>query len=52
MKSVSEKSFVGISVIDIKVDYNDFIVLLKYVIINGDFENRFCINYLGVISVV
>lgn len=51
LKSVSEKSPVGTNVIDIKADHNDPTAPLKYAIINGDPENRFCINYLGVISV-
>ena len=51
VKTINENSPVGTSVMDIKAEYNDPAALLKYAIIQGNSDNRFCIDYLGVISV-
>ena len=51
VKIISENSPVGTSVLDIKADYDDSSALLKYSFIQGNQDNMFCIDYLGVISV-
>ena len=51
VKIISENSPVGTSVLDVKADYDDSSALLKYSFIQGNQDNMFCIDYLGVISV-
>ena len=51
VKTISENSKVGTSVIDIKAEYGDSTALLKYTFIKGNSDEMFCIDYLGVISV-
>ena len=51
VKTISENSKVGTSVIDIAAVYDDSTALLKYSFITGNSANMFCIDYLGVISV-
>ena len=51
VKIISENSPVGTTVINIKADYGDSSALLKYSFIQGNQDNMFCIDYLGVISV-
>lgn len=51
VKTISENSKVGTSVIDIAAVYDDSTALLKYSFIKGNSDNMFCIDYLGVISV-
>ena len=50
-KEISEDSPVGTTVIDIRADYGDSSALLKYSFIQGNQDNMFCIDYLGVISI-
>ena len=49
--TVKENSPVGTKVIDVRADYGDPSALLKYFFIQGNQDNMFCIDYLGVISV-
>ena len=49
--TVKENSPVGTTVIDVRADYGDPSSLLKYFFIQGNQDNMFCIDYLGVISV-
>lgn len=51
VKTISENSKVGTSVIDVAAVYDDSSAVLKYFFINGNSENKFCIDYLGIISV-
>lgn len=51
LKIISENNPVGTSVLDIKADYDDSSALLKYSFIQGNQDNMFCIDHLGVISV-
>ena len=51
VKTLSENSRVGTTVSDIKADYGDPSALLKYDFVQGNQDNKFCIDYLGVISV-
>lgn len=51
VKTISENSKVGTSVIDVSAEYGDSSAMLNYTFIKGNSDNMFCINYLGVISV-
>ena len=51
VKTISENSKVGTSVIGVAAVYDDSTALLKYSIIQGNSDNKFCIDYLGIISV-
>lgn len=51
VKTISENSKVGTSVIDVSAVYDDSTALLKYSFIKGNSQNMFCIDYLGIISV-
>ena len=51
VKTISENSKVGTSVIDVAAVYDDSTALLKYSFIGGNSDDKFCIDYRGIISV-
>ena len=51
VKTISENSKVGSSVINVAAGYDDSTAVLKYSFIKGNSDNKFCIDYLGIISV-
>ena len=51
VRTISENSKVGTSVINVAAVYDDSTALLKYYFLKGNSDNKFCIDYRGTISV-